>query len=105
MYFVNCFATGCIFYFYDWLFPSTSLRLDSVSTGLQNTVACDWVHCSFRLVDQLVKICLQLVVQTLILKCLRLPLANITAAGLNWPPPERTTDSTLDVSIANPAAV
>ncbi|KZV46960.1 hypothetical protein F511_23562 [Dorcoceras hygrometricum] len=39
---------------------------------MQNTVARDWVHCSLRLVDQLVKICLQLVVQTLVVKCLRL---------------------------------
>ncbi|KZV31622.1 hypothetical protein F511_28132 [Dorcoceras hygrometricum] len=30
------------------------------------------MHCSLRLVDQLVKIYLQLVVQTLVVKCLRL---------------------------------
>ncbi|KZV46096.1 hypothetical protein F511_29784 [Dorcoceras hygrometricum] len=40
-----------------------------MSTGY--TVARDWVYCSLRLVEQ-VKICLQLVVQSLVVKCLRL---------------------------------
>ncbi|KZV21355.1 hypothetical protein F511_18889 [Dorcoceras hygrometricum] len=31
---------------------------------MQSTVACDWVHKSLRLVDQLVKICLQLIQTT-----------------------------------------
>ncbi|KZV23854.1 Amidase family protein isoform 1 [Dorcoceras hygrometricum] len=56
-----------------------SCRLD-----MQNTVACDWVHCSLQLVDQLVKICLKLVIQTLVVKCLRLDYpTTATGSSLN----------------------
>ncbi|KZV46097.1 hypothetical protein F511_29785 [Dorcoceras hygrometricum] len=48
-----------------------------MSTGY--TVARDWVYCSLLLVEQ-VKICLQLVVQSLVVKCLRLDFPTTASA-------------------------
>ncbi|KZV38439.1 protein phosphatase 2c [Dorcoceras hygrometricum] len=68
-------------------------RLYQPSTVTQSLVlrlSCDWIYCSLQLDDRLVKICLQLVVHTLVLKCLRLLTADYG-------------DITADVIIADPA--
>ncbi|KZV53640.1 hypothetical protein F511_16468 [Dorcoceras hygrometricum] len=49
---------------------------------MQSTVACDWVHKSLRLVDQLVKICLQLIQTTSFAMHPRL--VNYNTVALVW---------------------
>ncbi|KZV54131.1 hypothetical protein F511_37410 [Dorcoceras hygrometricum] len=61
---------------------------------MQRTVARDWVHCSLRLVEQ-VNICLQQVVQSLVVKCLRLDFPTASSLLID--------DVTVDFIIDDPA--